>query len=129
MPIGIVNSFLASTLTYTSRSYALSNLVSLYSPTSGVCDASPFTYDAVTQSTTTFIFFEGTARTIPITPLSVTYSCGTYATTIKYSATRSNYSALPAWLSISASTGTLSVTSGGVAGTYNITVIGRTSNQ
>lgn len=130
MIIGPFNAYLTSSLTYTSNSYTLSNLESLYTPTTGICDASPFTFNTVTQAETTFTFFVGTARTISITQLSAAINCGTYASTaITYSATKSDYTSLPSWLSISSTTGTLSVSSAGVAGPYSIKVFGRTENK
>jgi len=61
MTVATAYSFSSSSLSFASNSYALSDLVSLYTPTTGDCDASPFTFDTVTQAATTFTFFVGTA--------------------------------------------------------------------
>lgn len=60
MTVATALPFSSSSLTSTSNTYTLSNLV-VYTPTTGICDASPFTFDTVTQAATTFTFFVGTA--------------------------------------------------------------------
>ena len=67
--------------------------------------------------------------TLAITPFSASISCGTTSATFTYSGYQSDTSALPSFMSISSTTGSISVTSASTTGNYTIVVYGTLSNQ
>jgi hypothetical protein len=68
------------------------------------------------------------SKSFTINQFSATLNCGSYSTGITYSITLSDYGTVPSWISINSATGTIAASSLSVTGTYNVLVIGTTSN-
>ena len=98
-------------VTFTPNVYTISHVSAenWYVPPAGYCDVSPLGFTPVTQTSTTFYFVVGTASTFTITPFSAHINCGSLPATITYSGTMSDYSSLPAWITIDPTTGSIIV--------------------
>ena len=78
---------------------------------------------------TTFTFAAGTSKTFSITPFSASTSCGTQTNGFTYSAMKLDTTPIPSFISVSSTTGAISVSALSTVGTYSLIVVGTLYNS
>ena len=128
------NTFLNSIIYYPSASVQIFDLVpSSFVSIDSWCTFSStqdiYTIVPVTQANAIFVFQPGIPITFTITPFVATAICGTSTPTYSYGGMQLDTTSLPSFMSVSLTTGAISISSQGIIGNYTVLVYGMLSNS